>query len=319
VSRPADDAPLLLLGVEKSIGGRRILRDVDLDCRPGTITALLGPNGAGKTTTVSIAAGLRRADVGTARVFGYPARSAAARTRFSLVPQDIGLPSTVRVSECLEFVTRQRPESPLAEPVERISARLGIEKLLAKHTGGLSGGERRRVSLALGLARVPGLLILDEATTNLDEVARAQAWQAVRDYADRGGAVLATSHILADIEANADRVIAMADGQVVRQGSVADIRQLLGGSVVSVRVTSRHAADVLGAVRRSGLGEIREWSGGRADDGSDGSVLSWRSERAVELVALLATLDGDLRDLAVSPVPLGELLSPRPAAAWPTW
>jgi ABC-2 type transport system ATP-binding protein len=301
VTRPA--LPLLLTSVSKSIARREILRDITLECHPGTVTALLGPNGAGKTTTVSIATGLRRPSAGAVRVFGADAASRAARSLFSLVPQDVGLPTTVRVHECLEFVARQRPPSSFAESPAQICSQLGVDRLLRRAAGGLSGGERRRVCLALGLVRVPGLLILDEAATNLDEEARAQAWSAVRDYATRGGAVLATSHILADIEANADRVVAVAAGQVVQSGTVADIRGLLGGSLVSVRLAPTEISEIVSQIDRCGLGKLEP------DPTADRTT--WRTDDPVPLVARLAELSTEVTELTVVPIPLGDLLTRR--------
>jgi len=298
----AADLPLLIEHAHKSLAGRAVLIDVSLSCPPGTLTALLGPNGAGKTTTVTLATGLRRADSGTVQVFGATPRSAAGRRSFSLVPQDIAFPAPVAVSKCLDFVESQRESSELAIERDLICAELGVEKFLHRSLGALSGGQRRKVALALGLLRVPPLLILDEATSNLDDLGRQATWRLVREYADRGGAVLATTHILGDIESHANRVIALNEGRVVRSGSLADIRHELGGSSVSVtidRARCRQVAEQIAVASLASLHSVDSVSG----------RIEWRSQHAAQLVALLSEVEPSAKDLTVTPTPLSELLA----------
>jgi ABC-2 type transport system ATP-binding protein len=302
--------PLMLADVDKTIAGRPVLREVSIECAPGTITALLGPNGAGKTTTVTIATGLRRPSAGSAQVFGHAATSSTARNLFSLVPQEVSLPGPVPVKSCLDFVAGQRPASSFGLSRERICKQLGIAELLGRSVGALSGGQRRRVALALGLVAVPGLLILDEATTNLDELARAQAWRLVRDYAAAGGCVLVTSHILADIESHADRVVAMAEGRVVLQNTLAEVRSLLGGSTVSALVAPAVLPQLIDKARTDGLGTLA------ASDPTSGTV-TWRSSRPLALTALVAALAPDADELLMPPIPLGELLGRLASEALP--
>jgi ABC-2 type transport system ATP-binding protein len=295
------DAPLMLTRVDKTLAGRRVLSQVDFDCPPGSITGLLGPNGAGKTTTVTIAAGLRRPNNGTVRVFGLDPVSGNARRRFSVIPQEISFPGPVRVSHCLAFVEGQREPTEFALGRDRLCDELGLTGLLHRSVGGLSGGQRRKLAIALGLVRVPGLLILDEATSNLDEPARRATWRLVCDYAARGGTVLATTHILADIEAYADRVIAMAEGRVVRSGPMSEIRESLGGSTISASIASTAQRELTVRIVRDGLGTLQP-----ADEST--SRMSWRTHSPVQLVALIAAIDPTATDLEVGPTPLSELL-----------
>jgi ABC-2 type transport system ATP-binding protein len=278
-----------------------VLREVSFACRPGRITALLGPNGAGKTTTVTLATGLRRPDAGRVRVFGRPPTDAAARREFALVPQELGFPDAVTAAACLRLVTGQRPDRGRTPPVTELCERMGLGGLLGRRIGGFSGGQRRRLAVVLGLAHAPGLVVLDEATTNLDESSRAQTWRLVREYVARGGAALVTSHILADIEAHADDVVALAGGRVVLASPLADVRERLGADTVSVRLPGPDAPAVRAAVDARGLG--------RAVGGPAPGRYSWRTRDPVALVAAIAAVTDGASELVVRPTPLGELLA----------
>jgi ABC-2 type transport system ATP-binding protein len=297
--------PLVIQDVGKRIAGRPVLAGLSMSCPPGTITALLGPNGAGKTTAIMLATGLRRADTGEVTVFGRDPRTAAARRQFSLVPQEIGFPAPVTVDQCLDLVEGQRRPGALAPLRSDLLMQLDLDPLRHRSVGGLSGGQRRRLALALGLLRAPGLLLLDEATSNLDEQGRAVTWQLVRRYADRGGSVLATTHILSDLDTNADRVIALAEGRVVRAGSLAELRDHLGRSTVTARVVGGHARCVAAGVA-SAAGDpsaVAEWS---ADPTS--GLVTWRTKHPLEIVARLHRFAPDATDLTVAPTPLSDLL-----------
>jgi ABC-2 type transport system ATP-binding protein len=304
--------PLSLERVDKTLARRQVLSDIGFSCSPGSVTGLLGTNGAGKTTTVTLATGLRRPDRGSVRVFGLNPVTAEARRHFSLIPQEISFPGPVRVGHCLDFVEGQRAPSSYAVSRDQLCDELGLVDLLHRSVGGLSGGQRRRLAVAMGLIRVPGLLILDEATTNLDEAARRATWRLVTDYAGRGGAVLATTHILADIDANADRVIAMAGGRVVRHGTMSEIRQSLGGSTVSAVATPQACAELTNLVSAAELGV--------AVAGTPPGRLVWRTQTPLQLVAFIATIDPMATDLVVAATPLAELLdqlSPQPTPSEP--
>jgi ABC-2 type transport system ATP-binding protein len=307
--------PLELSHVHKTIAGRTVLSDLSLQCPAGSITALLGPNGAGKTTTVTVAAGLRRPDAGSANVLGMPAGSKRARRCVSLVPQEIGFPQTVTIDQLLDFVEYQRAPSKLALPRDELYDALELLPLRRRAIGGLSGGQRRRVAVVAGFVRVPEVIILDEATTNLDETTRAAVWSLARGYVLRGGSVLATSHILSDIEANADRVVAITQGRVVLEQSMSQIRASLGGSRLSILVPVGLVSKICDQVAAAGLGEVSSVS----PEGSD-CRLSWRTREPLRLAALIGRLALTATELSVGPIPLGELLQGLgdrvPAPAW---
>ena len=295
----ADGVPLAVRAAGKTLAGRPVLSEVDFVCPPGTVTALLGPNGAGKTTTVALVAGLRRPDSGEVTVFGRPAGSPDARTLVAVVPQEIGFPDAVGVRRCLDFVEAQRGPSAFAPERDEVLAALGLGELQHRRTGALSGGQRRRLAIAAALMRAPGLLVLDEATTNLDESARRTTWRLVRDYCGRGGTALVTSHILADIESHADRVVALTGGRVVLNASMAEVHDRLGGSVVALRPGPADLDRVRRAADRSGLAQPLPPRDGR---------LRWRTRDPLALVELLASVAPDAADLGVSPMPLDEVL-----------
>lgn len=271
--------PLAFTDVTKRLGGRPVLAGVAFTCPPGRVTTLLGPNGAGKTTAVTLAAGLRRPTTGTVRTFGADCASPPARRTSAIVAQEIGFPATVRVSELLDFITVQRAPSRIAPPTAELCAALGLTDLLARQIGGLSGGQRRRVAVALGLVRAPGLLILDEATSNLDHEGRQVVWQLVRDYAGRGGTVLATTHILSDAEAVADHVVVLSDGCVLRSGPADEIRALVGGRQITVRVRPDLVDGLAADLSAAGLGPARA-----SDTPGEIRLVTEHAEHAVRLL-----------------------------------
>lgn len=295
--------------VTKNLAGRPVLREVSFACPAGSVTALLGPNGAGKTTSVALATGLRRPDAGRIRVLGCDVATAGSRLRVSLVPQEIGFPDAVTAGRCLDFVAAQRrPTGPGLAPGV-LCERLGIGALLPRRAGGLSGGERRKLALALGLVWAPEVLILDEATTNLDESSRALTWALVQEYAAAGGAALVTSHILADIESHADRVVALHAGQVVLEGALGQIRATLGGSLVTIALPEPLHPAARAQVARAALGTEHPIAEGR---------LGWRTTEPFALVQALVEFTADVSELTVRAIPLATVLdsviAPVPAA-----
>ncbi len=225
--------PLRLEGVMKRFGALEALRGIDLAVERGEVVALLGPNGAGKTTAVSILLGLRRADAGRALLFGRDPHAPAARMRVGVTPQEIAFPWTLRVGDVVDLV---RAHFPAARAREQLVRDFGLERVAQRQTGGLSGGQRRRLAAALAFAGDPRALVLDELTAGLDVEARRQIWSHVRTFAGDGGAVLLTTHHLDEAEALASRVVVLVDGRVVAAGPLDEIRRRTG--LAQVRFTS---------------------------------------------------------------------------------
>jgi len=223
------------VGVTRRFGEVTALHGVSLDVPAGQLLGLLGPNGAGKSTLLSLFLGLRRPTSGRVELFGGDPRNPASRSRLGSTPQDTGLPATLRLGEVVEFVSRHY-DDPL--PTAELLSRFGLTGLERRQTGGLSGGQRRRVAVALAFVGRPRLVVLDEPTTGLDVDARRTLWDGIRGYHADGGTVLLTSHYLEEVEALAQRVVVIDGGRVVADDTLENVR----AGVALTRVSLRAAA-----------------------------------------------------------------------------
>src|ERR1051326_2333515 len=225
--------PASLANVTKSYDANVVaLRDVSLDIHPGSLTALLGPNGAGKTTAVKLLLGLAAPTSGMARVFNADPRDAANRARTGAMLQVARVPETLRVREHIDLFSAYYP-APM--PREQVVAAAGLAGIESKKFGELSGGQKQRVLFALAICGNPDLLILDEPTVGLDVEARRALWMQIRSFVERGKSVLLTTHYLDEADALADRVVVLARGQVVAEGSPAEIKTRAAGKRIRVR------------------------------------------------------------------------------------
>jgi ABC-2 type transport system ATP-binding protein len=203
--------------LRKSYGEVEAVRGVSFEVMRGEVFCLLGPNGAGKTTTVEILEGYRSRTGGDARVLGLdPARGQRAlRDRVGIVLQESGVQTDLTVAELIEmygrYYSRRRPVDELIELVE-----LGEKRDVRARS--LSGGQRRRLDLALGLVGDPDLLFLDEPTTGFDPGARRQAWSTIRSLCDLGKTVFLTTHYMDEAQHLANRVAVMNAGQIIALG-----------------------------------------------------------------------------------------------------
>jgi ABC-2 type transport system ATP-binding protein len=218
--------------VTKRFGAVAALDDVTLTVEHGDVLALLGPNGAGKTTALALLLGLRRPDVGRAMLLGADPTRTRTRRAVGVALQESAYPATLRVRELIELIAAHY-DSPLA--ASDLAARFGLGDLTARQVGGLSGGERRRVAVALAFAGNPHLVVLDEPTAGLDLETRRAVWDAVREHAAGGGTILLTTHYLEEAEALATRVVLIDSGRIVADGTVASIKGAAGLTCVSFR------------------------------------------------------------------------------------
>src|ERR1700690_774331 len=213
-------------GVNKNYGDIRALRGVDFRVRAGEVVALLGPNGAGKTTAVKLLLGLMQPNTGRVRVFGGDPTNPENRKRTGAMLQVGRVPETLRVREHIDLFSSYY-ENPL--PLAEVLAATGLEKLRDRKFGDLSGGQRQRVLFALAICGNPDLLLLDEPTVGLDVEARRALWEEIRRLVDRGKTVLLTTHYLEEADALADRIAVINQGQIIAEGTPAEIKAQTSG------------------------------------------------------------------------------------------
>jgi ABC-2 type transport system ATP-binding protein len=217
-------AALSVAGLHKSYGAVAAVRGVSFTVRRGEIFALLGPNGAGKTTILEILEGFRTRSAGSVDVLGMDpgdrASGRALRERIGLVLQDIAVEPYLTVRET---VARNAGYYPAPRDVGEVIAQVGLAGQARQKVRHLSGGQKRRLDLALGLVGRPELLFLDEPTTGFDPAARREAWDVVRGLRTQGTTVVLTTHYMDEAQALADRLAVISAGQVVAEGSPAAI------------------------------------------------------------------------------------------------
>jgi len=231
VNQPAVE----LRGLRKSYGSNEAVRGIDLRVERGEVFALLGPNGAGKTTTVEILEGHRSRSGGEVSVLGHdPGRNERAlKERLGIVLQQTGVDEYLTVREVVRMVAGYYPRP---RDVEEVLMLTGLGDQADRRVKKLSGGQKRRVDLAVALAGDPELLFLDEPTTGFDPSARRQAWETIRGLASLGKTVFLTTHFMDEAQALADRLAIIADGMIVATGS-AD--ELIGAGSTNTRIRFR--------------------------------------------------------------------------------
>ncbi|GLW32781.1 ABC transporter ATP-binding protein [Actinoplanes regularis] len=232
-------------GLRKTYKDKEAVRGIDLVVARGEIFALLGPNGAGKTTSVEILEGHRRRDGGDVRVLGEDPGTAGPswRSRIGIVLQDASDAADLTVTEMVRHVAGFYPEPrEAAEVIELVGLTPKRNSKIRK----LSGGQRRRVDVALGIIGRPELLFLDEPTTGFDPRARRQFWDLIRTLAGDGTTILLTTHYLDEAEALADRLAVLADGAIVAEGTPATLGgRAAGGAKVSWQENGRTRTEQL--------------------------------------------------------------------------
>ena len=271
-----------LRSARKTYGKVIALDEMSLQLRSGEVLALLGANGAGKSTAVSVMLGLCEPDQGEASLLDQPPRAMAARRRSGVMLQSTQLPDMLKAGELLEMTRGYYPQ-PLN--VADCVAMAGLDGLLDRRYGKLSGGQQRRVQFALAICGQPQVLFLDEPTTGLDIEARQQMWAAIRARAAAGCAVLLTTHYLEEAEALADHVVVMQAGRTLAEGSVEQIRQ----RVLQRRIRCRTMIDEH---------VIANWPGVRRVQ-CEGATVEIQAEPVEPVVARLLAEDPQLSGLEV--------------------
>ena len=227
-------------GLAKSYGSTVALAGLDLHVAAGETVALLGPNGAGKTTTIGLLVGLLTPGGGQVQVYGQSPSQAVADGLVGAMLQDAGLMPGVRVGELLAMVRGLYPR-PL--PLDELAGLAGLGPLLGRRADRLSGGQAQRVRFAAAIAGDPLLLVLDEPTAAMDVQARRNFWEQIHAFAGRGRTVLFATHYLHEADDAADRVIVIAGGRKIADGTPAAIKANFGDR--QVRFTLRHGSPAL--------------------------------------------------------------------------
>jgi ABC-2 type transport system ATP-binding protein len=211
--------PLLeATGLVKRFGTREALRDVSVAATEGERVAVIGPNGAGKTTLLSILAGIQRPDAGAVNVPG----------KTGWVPQQAAVYGKLTVAENLRLFARLERCADVEDAVARMLAQAGLEDRAGDQVGVLSGGNRQRVNIAIGLLAEPAVLLLDEPTSALDPRQRERLWEFLLELEGHGTAVVYSTHDVQEAERHAHRVVVLADGELLFAGSPKELEQLVG-------------------------------------------------------------------------------------------
>ncbi|MBL1079258.1 ABC transporter ATP-binding protein [Nocardia sp. 2] len=226
-------------------GAVQAVTGIDFDVHHGEIIGLLGPNGAGKTTTLRMIATLLQPSAGEATIVGADLRgeSRTVRARIGYVPQGGSTNETELVED--ELILQARlfgvTKAEAKQAVAELAKALEFDGLERRKCGELSGGQRRRVDIALGLIHRPTLVYLDEPTTGLDPQSRANLWEHIRRLRDGGTTVVLTTHYLEEADALCDRILVMDHGGIVAQGTPDDLKRRISGDVISLELDSAQA------------------------------------------------------------------------------
>ncbi|MGH8050862.1 MAG: ABC transporter ATP-binding protein [Arenimonas sp.] len=278
-----------LENVSKRYGNITALNGLNLSVHAGEILALLGPNGAGKTTAVSLMLNLVEPDSGKVILFNQDPNVLAARQRVGVMLQSAELPETMRVCELIELTQSYYPHP---RELKELADMAGIADLLKRPYGKLSGGQQRRVQFAMAICAKVEILFLDEPTVGLDIEAREAMWLSLRKLVAEGCSIVLTTHYLEEAEALANRVMVIAQGSVIAEGSVESIR-------------SRVALRKIRCISTLNIADIKHWP--HIDSvGHDGQYLIIQTADAESVTRRLLNEDAGLMQLEIKRAGLAE-------------
>ena len=294
----------------KSYGVAAVVRGVSLHCEPGTITGFLGPNGAGKSTTMRMIVGLTRPDRGTSTIDGRPFVDLPNPTRVVGTLLDASAMHAGRTGRATLTIAARMAGIP-TDQVKHLLERVGLADAADRRVGGYSLGMRQRLGIAQTLVGRPKVLILDEPANGLDPEGIAWMRALLRDFADRGGTVLLSSHLLHEVQATVDHLVVISQGEVVASGPM---DELLASSSLLLRTPDPEA--LAGALRAAGIDYTASSDTTLTVDLQDGLVTPERIarvafERGVLLTELRQSDSGGLEQLffsltSATPAPLQE-------------
>lgn len=208
-------------GLNKCIGKKTVLENIEFDIKAGQVTAILGSNGAGKTTLINTLLGRLTADSGTLAILGLAAGVKQVKKRTGALLQIASLPETLKVKEFIQLFQSYYP-APMS--YDKIIAYSALEDLQHRYAKKLSGGEKQRLLFALSLCGNPKLLFLDEPTVGVDAKSRQGVWRAIRDLKAQGTAIVLTTHYLDEADNLADEIILIKAGKIIKKGTVDQIK-----------------------------------------------------------------------------------------------
>jgi ABC-2 type transport system ATP-binding protein len=241
----SSDVAVTVRGLRKSYGSLVAVSDVDLTIARGEVFGLLGPNGAGKTSIVEILEGQRSRSGGQVEVLGFDPerRERAYRERIGIVPQEGGVESLLTVREVVDLYGAAYPRP---RPVDEVVELVGLEGKRDVRVETLSGGQRRRLDLALAIVGDPDVLFLDEPTTGFDPSARRRSWNLIDSLRSLDKTILLTTHYMEEAQRLADRVAVIASGRVIAEGPPATLAgRELGTALVAFRLPHDIVAEEL--------------------------------------------------------------------------
>ncbi|WP_295128077.1 ABC transporter ATP-binding protein [uncultured Leifsonia sp.] len=277
-----------LSGLRKTFGSVNAVDGVDLTVRPGEVVALLGPNGAGKSTTIDLALGLARPTGGSAELFGADPRRAIRDGRVGAMLQGGALLPTLTVAESVALVAAaHRHPLTVAEALERARCTEIAKQRVAK----LSGGQMQRARFAVAVVSNPDLLFLDEPTAAMDVEARRTFWTSMREFTAEGRTVVFATHYLDEADTYADRIVMLARGRVVADGTPTEVKAVVSGRRIRATAGSTWTDAATAA--------IAALPGVRTVDHRAGQLSIVSDDSDATLRALLAAHD-DLHDIEVT-------------------
>ena len=281
-------AAIRLTGLSKTFGPLTAVDGVDLSIGQGEVVALLGPNGAGKSTTIDLTLGLATPSAGVAELFGGQPRAAIDAGRVGAMLQGGALLPTMTVAQSVALIAAaHRHPLPVREALERAKC----TEIAGQRVSKLSGGQMQRARFAVAIVSNPDLLILDEPTAAMDVEARRTFWQSMREYTDAGRTVVFATHYLDEADAYADRIVMMAAGRVVADGTPGEVKAVVSGRRIRASFDFAWSAEV--------EAELYELPGVRSVD-HRGDVLTVVSDDSDAALRTLLSRHQDLHDIEVT-------------------
>ncbi|BBH52876.1 ABC transporter ATP-binding protein [Fluviispira sanaruensis] len=217
--------------ISKNYGKKCIIKNLNLNIFHNEVIGLLGVNGAGKTTTIKLMLGLETPSAGEIKLFGKNPTNPAARIHIGATPQNIEFPEGIKTSEILKFIHSHYP-NPF--PIQEMIEKFGLNTFLEHKATKLSGGQKRRLALALAFIGNPKIVFLDEPTTGLDVEARKLLWEVIKEYKNKGKTIFLTTHYLEEIEQIATRILFLQKCEIIADESVEGIQKIANSKLAKV-------------------------------------------------------------------------------------